>query len=87
MTFSDFPSAWLPLVDSVAKATVVLTAALAATTALRHSSAALRHLIWTLALVGALVMPVLSLALPRWELPLITVAATRRRHRGRGASS
>ncbi len=76
MTFSDFPSTWLPLIDSVAKATVVLTAALAATTALRHSSAALRHLIWTLALVSALAMPVLSLALPRWELPLMTIAST-----------
>jgi HEAT repeat protein/beta-lactamase regulating signal transducer with metallopeptidase domain len=76
MNLSDFPSAWLPLVDSVLKATVVLLAAFVATSALRHASAALRHLIWTLALVGALMMPVLSLALPRWELPLFTIAST-----------
>jgi HEAT repeat protein/beta-lactamase regulating signal transducer with metallopeptidase domain len=76
MIHSDFPSAWLPLIDSMLKATVVLVAAFAATTALRRASAALRHLIWTLALVSALLMPVLSLALPRWELPLLSVAAS-----------
>ena len=75
MTFSDVPSGWLPLLDSVVKATIVLGAAAVATAVLRHASAALRHLIWTLGLVGALVMPVLSMALPRWQLPIVTVAA------------
>lgn len=75
MTISDFPSAWLPLIDSVAKATLVLGAAGAAAYGLRRASAALRHLIWTVALISALVMPVLSIALPRWQLPLVTVGS------------
>ena len=36
-------------------------------------------MMWTLALVSALALPALSLALPRWQLPLVTV--TRRRPR------
>lgn len=75
MALSDFSSGWLPLLDSVAKATIVLGAALAAACALRHASAALRHLIWTLALISALLMPVLSIALPRWQLPIVTLAS------------
>lgn len=74
MTMTEIPAAWLPLVDSGVKATLVLGAAGVAAYMLRHASAALRHLIWTLALVSALLMPVLSLALPRWQLPLVTVA-------------
>jgi HEAT repeat protein/beta-lactamase regulating signal transducer with metallopeptidase domain len=35
----------------------------------------MRHLIWTIALVSALLMPVLSLALPRWQLPLLSTPA------------
>jgi HEAT repeat protein/beta-lactamase regulating signal transducer with metallopeptidase domain len=75
MTFSDFPAGWLPLFDSVLKATIVLAAAAAATHALRSASAALRHLIWTLALVSALLMPVLALGLPRWQLPIVTLTS------------
>jgi HEAT repeat protein/beta-lactamase regulating signal transducer with metallopeptidase domain len=75
MTIPEFPSAWLPILDSVVKATLVLGAAAVAAHALRRASAALRHLIWTLALVSALLMPVLSMALPRWQLPILNVAS------------
>ena len=51
-------------VDIVAKATLVLAAAGAVALALRRSSAASRHLAWCLGLGAALVLPVLSLALP-----------------------
>ena len=34
----------------------------------RRTSAAMRHLIWTLAMVGMLVLPVLSLAMPKWAI-------------------
>jgi HEAT repeat protein/beta-lactamase regulating signal transducer with metallopeptidase domain len=64
--------AWLPVADAIVKASAVLAAAAAASFALRRASASLRHLVWTLALVGALAMPVLSMALPRWSVPLVT---------------
>ena len=73
MTISEFPSGWMLLFDNVAKATVVLGVAGVAAYTMRRASAALRHFIWTLALVSALVMPLLSLALPRWEMPIVTV--------------
>ena len=76
MTNLEFPSTWLPLADAILKASVVLIAAAVVTHALRRTSAALRHLIWTIALVAALLMPALSVALPRWQLPLITVTTS-----------
>jgi HEAT repeat protein/beta-lactamase regulating signal transducer with metallopeptidase domain len=75
MTISEFPSGWMLLLDNIAKATVVLGVAGVTTYALRRASAALRHYIWTLALVSAIVMPLLSMALPRWEMPIVTVAS------------
>ena len=74
MIINDLSSAWLPLADAVAKATLILLLAAVASLALRHASAALRHLVWTLALCSALMLPVLSLALPKWQLPLVTIA-------------
>jgi HEAT repeat protein/beta-lactamase regulating signal transducer with metallopeptidase domain len=66
----------LPLViDAVVKASVVLGAAALAAAALRRASASARHFVWTLGLLSALAAPALSLALPRWELPLVTVPA------------
>jgi len=52
--------------------TSFLLAAAAATNALlsRRTSAASRHLVWTLAVVGLLLLPILSAALPRWEIPV-----------------
>src|SRR5438093_10582881 len=51
-------------VDAVIKATVVLGAAAIATRLMHRASAALRHLVWTLAVVGAIALPVLAVALP-----------------------
>jgi HEAT repeat protein/beta-lactamase regulating signal transducer with metallopeptidase domain len=82
MPFSDILStlpagaAWIQAADAVAKATVLLAVAALASLALRRASAASRHLVWTLALVGALLLPILSLALPRWQLPLVTLASS-----------
>lgn len=82
MPFSDILStlpagdAWIQAADAVAKATVLLAVAALASLALRRGSAASRHLVWTLALVGALLLPILSLALPRWQLPLVTLASS-----------
>ena len=85
MTIPEIALAWLPLVDAVAKTTVILLAAAVASIVLRHASAALRHLVWTLALTSALFLPIASLALPKWQLPLFTVDAGQRSRPDAGA--
>lgn len=75
MSINELPLSWLPVADAVAKATVILLAAALTSLVLRKASAALRHLVWTLALCSALVLPVVSLALPKWQLPLLTIAS------------
>ena len=57
------------LADAFVKATVVLLVAAAGTLVLRRSSAAMRHLVWTLACAGVLVLPVASALLPNWRVP------------------
>jgi HEAT repeat protein/beta-lactamase regulating signal transducer with metallopeptidase domain len=65
----------LIVVDALIKATLVFSVAGLATLALGRASAALRHLIWALALASVLALPLLSIALPRWQLPVVRVAA------------
>ena len=62
------------LIDIAAKATALLALAGLLAVLLRRRSAATRHLVWTAALVAALLVPVMALSLPRWELPVITLA-------------
>lgn len=69
--------AHLPLaIDAAIKSSVVLAGTFAAAWLLRRASAAARHLAWTLGLAGTLLVPTLSLALPRWEVPLVRVTAS-----------
>ena len=75
MTINEVPLSWLPLADAVVKASLVLSAAALTSLILRRASAALRHLVWTLALCSALFLPVISLALPKWQLQLVTIAS------------
>lgn len=63
------------LVDASVKATAVLLIAMIVARLLRGSSAAVRHRIWSLGLVGALVMPLLSLAVPPVRLPVLSPRA------------
>ena len=72
MNINDF-AAWLPVADAVLKSTLLIAAAGVASFAMRRASAASRHLVWLLALCSALALPVLSTALPRWEVPLVTL--------------
>jgi len=51
------------------KGTLILAAAAVLSGLLRRRPAALRHLVWTVALAGVLLLPVLSLSLPGWHLP------------------
>ena len=57
------------LAASVMDVSIVILVALAAVTALRRHSAALRHWILTVAVVCALAAPLLELGLPVWRLP------------------
>jgi HEAT repeat protein/beta-lactamase regulating signal transducer with metallopeptidase domain len=72
--FSTWAS-WLPVLDAVAKSTIILGLAGVATALLQRASAASRHLVWTAALLAALVLPALSLALPRWQMPIVTLTS------------
>jgi beta-lactamase regulating signal transducer with metallopeptidase domain len=44
--------------------------------ALRHQSAAARHLIWATTIVGLLLLPILAAVLPRWQVPLRRIGTT-----------
>jgi HEAT repeat protein/beta-lactamase regulating signal transducer with metallopeptidase domain len=61
--------------DALIKATLLFSIAGLATFALGRASAAMRHLIWAMTLASALLLPVLSIALPRWQLPVVRLAA------------
>src|SRR5437867_11667711 len=63
------------LVDGIAKASIILAAAALAAAALRRAAASARHLVWTLGLTSALLVPALTFVAPRWELPLVRIAA------------
>src|SRR6267142_5981346 len=63
-----FSTSSLLLVDSAVKGTALLVLAAIATLILRRDSAATRHLVWLLALVAMLVVPVLSALLPQWRV-------------------
>src|SRR4026209_2058035 len=63
-----FSSSSLLLVDSAVKGTALLALASLAAMILRRDSAATRHLVWLLAIVAMLVVPVLSAVLPPWRV-------------------
>jgi TonB family protein len=64
------------LFEVLIKATLLLLFAAVLVLALRRSSAATRHLVWTLALVAILILPVLALTLPAWNLPILSMPHT-----------
>lgn len=53
------------------KGVLLLALAFAVATAMRRASAASRHLVWTLALAGLLLLPALSLIAPAWRIPIL----------------
>jgi hypothetical protein len=56
------------LVDSTVKGTAILVLAAVASLILRRDSAATRYLVWMLAIVAMLVVPVFSAVLPAWRV-------------------
>jgi hypothetical protein len=60
----------------VVKTTALLGAAWLVSLLLRRSSAAMRHLVWTVALVGSLALPLLRPVVPRWSVPLLPEAVS-----------
>lgn len=73
--FSASAETWLAVADAVLKATLLLAAAAATAVILQRASAALRHFVWTLALIGTIVLPALSTVLPHWQVPIVTLAS------------
>ncbi|MEX2286164.1 MAG: M56 family metallopeptidase [Planctomycetaceae bacterium] len=63
-----FSAPSLLLMDSAVKGTALLMLAAVAAIILRRDSAATRHLVWLLAIVAMLVVPVLSAMLPQWRV-------------------
>jgi HEAT repeat protein/beta-lactamase regulating signal transducer with metallopeptidase domain len=63
----------LPASDVILRATLLLGLTGVAALLLGRASAATRHWVWTLGLLGALALPVLSVSLPRWELAVVTI--------------
>ncbi len=57
----------LPAWGILLRVTLLLSAALLVALVLRRASAALRHLVWTLSLVGTLLVPLCSWVLPAWQ--------------------
>jgi hypothetical protein len=68
MVAGAFGASSLLLADSAVKGTALLVLAATAALILRRDSAATRHLVWLLAIVALLVVPVLSALLPQWRV-------------------
>lgn len=69
---SEYSSRWLDVLFAASvKGFMVLAIAAGLNLVLRRSSSALRHLIWLLAITSCLCLPVISLILPSWQLPVV----------------
>jgi beta-lactamase regulating signal transducer with metallopeptidase domain len=65
----------MALIDIAVRAAVMLATAWLVAMLMRRAAAATRHHVWTLAVVGALVMPFATAALPAWHLDLLPAQA------------
>ncbi len=63
-----FGTSSLLLVDSAIKGFLILLTATVAAVLLRRDSAATRHLVWLVAIVAMLIIPVFSALLPQWRV-------------------
>jgi beta-lactamase regulating signal transducer with metallopeptidase domain len=66
---------WLPfLAVLAAKATLVMLLTAAAAALLGRASAAARHMVWCVGVVGVLALPMLAVLLPAWDVPVLPPA-------------
>ncbi len=71
-------TSWLTLLaDGSVRATVALTAAAITVGMARRTSAAWRHLVWTVGICAALCLPVLSGVFPGWQVCALRLPASR----------
>src|SRR5580704_7512214 len=65
------------VLETAVKSTFVIGAATAVNMlVLRRASAACRHFVWTLAVIGLVLLPILPIAFPRWGIPILVSAPT-----------
>ncbi len=64
-------SGFFLLAAATVRITVLLLVAAAANAMVRRASAAVRHSVWLLGLAGVLAVPVFSLVLPSWDVPVL----------------
>ena len=74
------PAGVATLTDAAVKTALLLLVAAAATALLRNRSAAERHLVWTVALIGSLTMPLLSRVAPSVPVPVPALEMLARPH-------
>jgi TonB family protein len=75
MTALNAHTALSVLLACSAKVTILLALAWVATYALRKRSAALRHQLWAIAVLGSLALPLLTIFLPAWHSTTLAAAA------------
>jgi beta-lactamase regulating signal transducer with metallopeptidase domain len=73
MSAGEIHGTWL-LTELTLKASLLLTAALVASLLFRRAPAALRHTVWSLALLSVLLVPAARLVLPDWRVSVPPVA-------------
>ncbi len=66
MPFMD----WIDLPSVVLRITILLSASIAATWLLRRVAAQARHVLWTVTFVVLLLLPLVMVTAPAWELPV-----------------
>jgi len=70
--FSDYAGTWLGvLLELALKGAIIMAVAGLVVLALRRASAASRHLVWNMSLAALLVLPLLSLLMPAWNIVLL----------------
>lgn len=64
-SWAEIAVVWL---DVALKGMVLLAVAAVVSIAMRRAAASARHMVWLLAVVGLLLLPVLSVTLPGWQV-------------------